>query len=183
MSKKMFAGRYWLVLGMCIAYVFPVSSAFARSYSSIGRTQYEIITIGHKKYHYRDGRFYKPGLFGFTVVAAPFGITVKVLPPGHKTLVIGGIPYYYYNNIYYKACPSGYVVVSNPLINAKGVYYTFAARPQGLLAETITVNIPNSDGSYSCVTLAKSNNGYIGPQGEYYHGNPTVEQLRALYGK
>ena len=46
----------------------------------------------------------------------------------------------------------------------------------------INVNIPNSNGSYTTVTLQKSGNGYLGPQGEYYPGHPTVEQLRTLYG-
>jgi len=49
--------------------------------------------------------------------------------------------------------------------------------------EQITINVPNSNGSYTPVTLVKYGNGYIGPQGEYYPGNPTVEQLKALYGK
>jgi len=49
--------------------------------------------------------------------------------------------------------------------------------------DQITINVPNSNGSYTPVTLVKYGSGYIGPQGEYYPGNPTVEQLKALYGK
>ena len=33
------------------------------------------------------------------------------------------------------------------------------------------------------VTLKRSGNGFVGPQGEYYADNPTVEQLKVLYGK
>jgi hypothetical protein len=50
-------------------------------------------------------------------------------------------------------------------------------------AETLVVNIPNSNGSYTRVVLRKSGNGYIGPQGEFYPTHPTVKQLRVLYGK
>jgi hypothetical protein len=49
--------------------------------------------------------------------------------------------------------------------------------------QTITVNVPNSNGSFTPVKLVKYQGGYIGPQGEYYPGNPTVDQLRVLYGK
>ncbi|NQU95072.1 MAG: hypothetical protein HQ549_02400 [Candidatus Omnitrophica bacterium] len=48
---------------------------------------------------------------------------------------------------------------------------------------TIVVNVPNCNGSYTPIALRKYGTGYIGPQGEYYHGNPTVAQLRALYGR
>jgi hypothetical protein len=47
----------------------------------------------------------------------------------------------------------------------------------------VTVNVPNTNGSFTPVTLIKQKDGYIGPQGEYYPGNPTVDQLKVLYGK
>ena len=49
--------------------------------------------------------------------------------------------------------------------------------------DTLTINIPNSKGSYTSVTLVKRGTGYVGPQGEYYEGHPTVDQLKTLYGK
>ncbi|MFH1665666.1 MAG: hypothetical protein ABIA77_05930 [Candidatus Omnitrophota bacterium] len=49
-------------------------------------------------------------------------------------------------------------------------------------ADSVTVNIPNANGSYITVVLRRAGNGYIGPQGEYYPGHPTIEQLAALYG-
>jgi hypothetical protein len=56
-------------------------------------------------------------------------------------------------------------------------------QPQVLSGEALTVNVPNTNGSYTPVTLIKQKDGYIGPQGEYYPGHPTVTQLRVLYGK
>lgn len=48
---------------------------------------------------------------------------------------------------------------------------------------TVTINIPNSKGGFTPVVLKKYKDGYLGPQNEYYKGNPTVEQLKLLYGK
>ena len=58
-----------------------------------------------------------------------------------------------------------------------------SAPPQGQTPEVLTVNIPNSRGGYTAVTLKRSGNGFVGPQGEYYAEHPTVEQLKVLYGK
>jgi len=49
--------------------------------------------------------------------------------------------------------------------------------------DTVTVNVPNSNGSYTAVVLKRSGNGYVGPQGEYYDQVPTTAQLQAMYGK
>jgi hypothetical protein len=49
--------------------------------------------------------------------------------------------------------------------------------------DTVTVNVPNSNGGYTAVVLKRSGNGYLGPQGEYYDQVPTVAQLQAMYGK
>ncbi len=57
------------------------------------------------------------------------------------------------------------------------------AAPAPAQTNTLTVNVPNSGGGYTPVNLVKKGDGYVGPQGEYYQGNPTVDQLKALYGK
>ena len=49
--------------------------------------------------------------------------------------------------------------------------------------DTVTVNVTNSNGSYTSVVLKRSSNGYIGPQGEYYDQVPSTAQLQAMYGK
>ncbi|MFA5272421.1 MAG: DUF6515 family protein [Candidatus Omnitrophota bacterium] len=149
-----------------------------------GRSGREVIYVGHNKYHYRDGRFYRPSWFGleFVVSAPPIGAVVAVLPYGHQTRAYRGTTYYYYNNIYYKNCPGGYVVVPVPVATSTST--SVATQSQGIYyGQTVVVNVPNKNGTYTAVTLHKQNGGYIGPQGEYYDGNPSVEQLRALYGK
>ena len=47
----------------------------------------------------------------------------------------------------------------------------------------LEINIPNGDGSYTSVTLTKTDKGFLGPQGEFYADHPTEEQLKARYCK
>jgi hypothetical protein len=147
-------------------------------------------------YHWHGGgwhRWYGPGWFG-VYVGVPhivIGAVVDTLPYGYSTVIIGGAPYYCYDSVYYRAIPEGYVVVPAPVTGsdqpeaAQAVTYTAQKSSQaaGKSVNTITINIPNSKGGFNPITLKKYKNGYIGPQGEYYEGNPTVEQLKALYGK
>ncbi len=55
---------------------------------------------------------------------------------------------------------------------------------QGLdVGDTVSVNIANSDGSVRTVRLTKTEEGYVGPQGEYYETMPTIDHLEEVYGK
>ena len=47
---------------------------------------------------------------------------------------------------------------------------------------TVTVNIQNSNGSLTPVTLHPVGSQWVGPRGEYYDSMPTVGQLRPVYG-
>lgn len=76
-----------------------------------------------RRYHYRDddyyfygGAWYRPYGRRFVVIAPPLGIVVPTLPAFYTTLWIGGIPYYYANDVYYVWRPerSGYVVTEPP---------------------------------------------------------------------
>lgn len=128
------------------------------------------------RYHYRDGRWYRTGWFGweFAVAALTIGAFVEALPPQHTTVVVDNTTYYYDNNVYYRQLPDGaYVVVQQPVI----------VSPQVQPVGELTINVPNSQGGYTAVTLRRSGGGFVGPQGEYYQDVPSVDQLRALYGR
>jgi hypothetical protein len=183
MNKKIYAHKCWLVTVLSFILVMSSTNAFAwggRDRNDRGSHRREVVMVGHQTYHYHDGRFFRPGWFGFEIVVAipPIGAIVTFLPFGHRTIIVGGLTYYYYDNVYYRACPSGYIVDPGPAVTVSP-----AGQYQAVSGETVTINVPNSNGSYTPVTLVKRNNGYIGPQGEYYGGHPTVEQLKALYGK
>lgn len=49
-------------------------------------------------------------------------------------------------------------------------------------ANTVVINVKNSNGSLTPVTLHRQGNVYVGPRGEYYPQLPTEEQLRPVYG-
>jgi hypothetical protein len=185
MDKKDFAKRLWIVAGLGLVVVLQSTNAFARDEDrGRGRERErersrEVVTVGHQRYSYHDGRFYKPSWFWFDIALfhPPLGAVVSFLPSGYVSLVIGGSRYYHANNIYYRACPSGYVVVPAPEVNQNVI------SGQNLSGEKVSINILNSNGSYTTVILVKQKGGYVGPQGEFYPGNPTVEQLKSLYGK
>jgi hypothetical protein len=73
------------------------------------------------------------------------------------------------------------VLIDNQAQSAAPVITTVG--PESGPADSFTINIPNSKGGYTAVTLKKSGNGYIGPQGEYYTVFPKVSQLEVMYGK
>jgi len=47
---------------------------------------------------------------------------------------------------------------------------------------TMTINIQNSNGSFTPVTLRQIGAQWVGPKGEYYNAVPSVGQLRPVYG-
>ena len=49
-------------------------------------------------------------------------------------------------------------------------------------SDTVVINILNTNGSYTPVTLRRVGGVYVGPRGEQYLNVPTVEQLSAVYG-
>ncbi len=44
----------------------------------------------------------------------PIGLIVPVLPPFYTTFWVGGVPYYYANEVYYTQSPVGYTIVEQP---------------------------------------------------------------------
>src|SRR5208283_3966165 len=73
--------------------------------------------------------------------------------------------------------PPQQVIVAQPapVVVAQGPSTTYSG-------DTVTINVPNSNGGYTAVVLKRSGTGYVGPQGEYYDQVPTTAQLQAMYG-
>ncbi len=57
-----------------------------------------------------------------------------------------------------------------------------AANAASTAANTVVINVSNSNGSITPVTLRREGNEYIGPKEEHYLQLPTAEQLRSVYG-
>ena len=66
------------------------------------------------------------------------------------------------------------------------IYYSAPVRYQTVAcavpSQTVVVNVSNSNGSYTPVTLRQEGGTFVGPQGERYLQMPTEEQLRRVYG-
>lgn len=105
---------------------------------------------------------------------------------------VNGVPYYY-GNPYYAVAPVGYVGVVQPPVayvpTSAPVVGPYAMTPVAssqppVVASTnssFDIHIPNGNGSYTLVTLQKTEKGFLGPQGELYTDHPTEDQLRARY--
>ncbi|MFH1878427.1 MAG: hypothetical protein ABH883_06445 [Candidatus Omnitrophota bacterium] len=96
------------------------------------------------------------------------------------TPVLGRLTCLLFNNLARRRNETTYIIVPQ---EPRAVIVPTALPPAPARVDTVTVSIPNSNGSYTQVTLYRSGTGYTGPQGEYYPGHPTVEQLRTLYGE
>ena len=146
---------------------------------------YVALALGGLTYLYYEGLFYRHSPRGYVFVQPPIGAVVPALPPGYTTVLVQQTPYYYYQNAYYVNAPNGYAVAAPPVVPQS------VSAPSIPVQENLSVNkidsydiyIPNDNGSYTLVTLKKSDKGgFLGPQGEFYPEHPTVEQLKALYG-
>jgi len=129
-------------------------------------------------YYYFKGNYYRQTHSGYVVVTAPRGAVVEELPRMSREISYDDTPYYYYNNVYYVKKRRGYVVVDPPT-EVVTSNTTVTEAPQ----ETIVVNVPNPNGSFTPVTLQKYSDGYQGPNGEFYPKYPSLNQLKAMYAK
>jgi hypothetical protein len=74
------------------------------------------IKVGNFNFRYNNGVFYKHTKHGYVVSRAPRGAVVKLLPPNHTRVVVGGYVYYRCNDVYYRQAPQGYIVVEEPVV-------------------------------------------------------------------
>jgi hypothetical protein len=124
--------------------------------------------------HSYGGHYYRGGHYGRS------GIDVTVVEPP---------PYYYYDGYDY---PPDYTVIAPAsvaqVVESPQPAAAESAGPvrinsyQPATADTVIIGVPNSEGGFTSVKLTRRADGYIGPQGEFYAGHPTIEQLKVLYG-
>lgn len=71
-----------------------------------------VVTIENQRYHYDKGVYYVESNGGYTVVQAPPGATIKVLPEGSQKVVVNETTNnYYYGGTFYEKTDQGYRVV------------------------------------------------------------------------
>lgn len=124
----------------------------------------------------------------------PSADEVLVSPPVYQPIVINGATYYLNDGSYYVYNGYGYQPVAPPVTVVQPPQVVTEAAPATPVITTVgtavsdaegsfTINIPNDKGGYTAVTLKRSGNGFIGPQGEFYPDFPKVSQLKVIYGK
>jgi hypothetical protein len=152
---------------------------------------YARIVVSGKPYFYHAGHFYwKRPHHRYVLVEAPMGGVVYAVPGAAVRLRYGPTAFYYYEGIYYRPAPGGYVVVSKPdtvYVDRPEASSGNQEAPAENVAfrepEATTVMVANSNGSKTPVRLESMDGGkWKGPQGEIYDAMPTEDQLRSAYG-
>jgi len=76
---------------------------------------YTQVRYNNTNYYTHRGVYYQSTPKGYVVVRPPVGIRVTSLPLGFARVILNGLLYYRYNDIYYQAVTGGgYVVVNTP---------------------------------------------------------------------
>jgi hypothetical protein len=142
---------------------------------------YTTVIVGGTPYYFCGGYYFRPYSTGYVIVPAP---VAAVATPAPQTQGTGSGTQQQSSSITTEQTSPSSVQLQS--LNTAGEEPKTAsgaiAQPKPALKDTATINIPNSKGGFTPVKLVKHNNGYLGPQGEFYAGHPTVDQLRALYG-
>ncbi len=155
---------------------------------------YRVVVIGGVAYYVVDDVYYRSAPDGYLVVERPpepAKVTVSVPQPQASTVTLY-VP---------KKDDDGFVPVTLKKIDGgflgpQGEFYPTMPRvplltemygiPELLRqtpADTYFIHVPNKDGqTYTRVELTRRNNGFVGPQGEFYPIMPTVAHLAEMYG-
>jgi hypothetical protein len=133
---------------------------------------YTTFVIGADRYYYYNGVYFRPYADGYVIVSPPSETATTAAPAASaQTGSQAQAPATAGSGTEAKSLPSA--PVTSPAATGQ---------QKSASADTVTVGVPNSKGGFSSVKLIKHKEGYLGPQGEFYAGHPTVDQLRALYG-
>jgi hypothetical protein len=184
-----------MIIGLCIIMILSSIDTSARGWARGGGGFRGGGAYHDNRGHYGWGVPYWYNDYSDYAPVPSTGAFVADLPFGYTRVLVDGSTYYYAGGYYLLPNSTGYVVVPEP-VSAVAASPTMSVpvQPQGSSSETqpmrpnptsqdtTTVNIPNSKGGFTQVTLVKLKNGYVGPQGEFYASHPTVDELKALYG-
>lgn len=173
---------------MCRGMRFLYSSGVFYSYSPTGYvivsppvgavvpaipTGYTTVMVNGVPYVYNGCTYYTPAPGGGYMVAAPpiMASAAPMTPPAMMPM---------------PAQPSPFAVQEPapvpPPSAVQAVQPSNATNtPSSPDANKFEIHIPNNNGSFTMVTIMRTENGFIGPQGEFYQNHPTVEELKARY--
>jgi hypothetical protein len=120
----------------------------------------------HGGYHHREYGSLAIGLFGVAAIAA---VACAASQPE---------PVYVRRQVVYAPAPVVYVAPPAQVIYQPApIQAEYVPQPISMV-----INVQNSNGSMTPVTLRQRGNQWVGPRGEYYDNLPTIGQLRPIYG-
>ncbi|MFA6599913.1 MAG: DUF6515 family protein [Candidatus Omnitrophota bacterium] len=136
---------------------------------------YTMVVANGTPYYYYGYTYYAPAPGGYAVVGPP---AVTAFPaPIPTTTVVAPV-----TQTVMAAAP----VMQQPVAVASTAPIRPALYPskeEELNRDVYEIYIPNGNGSFTQVTLRKTEKGFLGPQGEFYEDHPTIDQLRERYAK
>lgn len=153
------------------------------------------IAHNHTTYYIYDNTYYVKEPQGYVVVNPPVEAiklnTAAVEAPEKTVIVNVPNPNGSYIPVTLQKYSDGYIgprgefYPDYPTLDQLKAMYSIqsqsAASPSE--PEELVIHVANANGSYTKVKLIKSEEGYVGPEGEYYPQKPTKEQLKVLYSK
>ncbi|MCX5705395.1 MAG: hypothetical protein NTZ92_05010 [Candidatus Omnitrophica bacterium] len=164
MAKIIFSNKLWLIIVLSLALVIPFNNAFARGgYDRQGGHGSYGGQGNHGGYDRQGGgsRYNSGWFWGSLAAGLVIGSIVSTLSSHHET-------------VYANAEPVG---------ATDAAYISSVNQSQVYDRETVTINVPSRNGGSIAITLVGYDNGFVGPQGEFYSTLPTAEQLRIRYGE
>lgn len=145
----------------------------------------------HKKYsHRRYGRGYSHR-YAFRTYPYYNRLHRRIydLPRTAKFVWVDGRKYYTYGGVYYRRsdCGTYYTVIENPHVYREPqqdeITHYYADTVYESNQKEFVVHIRDKEGKLVTVRLTKEDDGYVGPQGEFYPEFPKVAQLREMYAE
>ena len=138
---------------------------------------YQTVVVDGTLYYLINGVTYMQTVNGYQVVPMPNVVAQQIITSPAQITTAPAPTQTAVSNVPVPSSPP-------PVVTAAPTPVTTTENtPAAANTDTFTVNIPNAKGTYTPVTLKRSGNGFIGPQGEFYTDFPRVEQLKAMYGK
>jgi hypothetical protein len=195
-ARRVFVGGtpYWVDAGVYYqlgddGYVV-VSAPVVRALPPRSR----VIVVGGIAYYEWEDVYYRPGPGGYVVVEAPremapVAIPAKPdIPSGTQTLYVpkkagdGFVP------VTLKKVDGGYIgpqgefYPTMPAVALLTEMYGLDDQTRLVPSNVFFIYVPNKDGkSFTRVMLTRRDQGFVGPQGEFYPLMPTVAHLAEMY--
>jgi hypothetical protein len=142
---------------------------------------YTTLFVGGTPYYFCGGYYFRPYSSGYVIVPAPAVATAAPAPQSQNTS--SGAQQQTSSVTTDQTSSSSEQQKSlNTAAEEPRTPAGISVQSKPASKDTTTINIPNSKGGFTPVKLVKQKDGYLGPQGEFYAGHPTVDQLKALYG-